>query len=217
MSILPPWAYGPFELIVHAERHLRDGDDFDRRIALISFDDAIEVSITTYLSLHPLQRGNRAYVKVDVDRWLQNYHTKLDFLDEELTQRGMGWAVDRGYILWGHDHRNEQYHGGRKGTPEKQVLELTRQAALWIFAVLFEVAEVEKELEEAYASLSTPPPPQHEGRFDRAIDAEYGILELAGQQYYVSEVLFSVDYTAYQETGQRLCAFQEVTNPEAPE
>jgi hypothetical protein len=48
---LPPWANGPFELLVHAEGHLRNGDDFDRRIALISFDNAIEVAITTYLTL----------------------------------------------------------------------------------------------------------------------------------------------------------------------
>ncbi len=59
MIALPPWANGPFELIVHAESHRRNGDDFDRRIALITFDDAIEVSVTTYISLHPIQRGNR--------------------------------------------------------------------------------------------------------------------------------------------------------------
>ena len=33
MSALTPWALGPFELLVHAEMHFRDGDDFDRRIA----------------------------------------------------------------------------------------------------------------------------------------------------------------------------------------
>ena len=41
--------------------------------------------------------------------------------------------------MWAHDHRNEQYHGGSKGTPEKQVLDLIRRAALWVFSVLFEV------------------------------------------------------------------------------
>jgi hypothetical protein len=63
MSNLQPWAIGPFELILHAEGHLRNGDDFDRSIALISFDNSIEVSISTYLSLHPLLRGNRNYDK----------------------------------------------------------------------------------------------------------------------------------------------------------
>ena len=38
MKPLAPWANGPFELLIHAEGHLLNGDDFDRRIALISFD-----------------------------------------------------------------------------------------------------------------------------------------------------------------------------------
>ncbi len=50
MKPLPPWAKGPFELLVHAEGHFIAGEDFDRRIALISFDNAIEVAITTYLT-----------------------------------------------------------------------------------------------------------------------------------------------------------------------
>ena len=79
MTPLPPWANGPFELLVHAEGHLLGGEDFDRRIALISFDNAVEVAIATYLTLNPIQRGGRAYPRVDVDRWLNNYHTKLDF------------------------------------------------------------------------------------------------------------------------------------------
>ncbi len=73
MNALPLWANGPFELLVHAEGHLRRGDDFDRRIALISFDNAIEVSIATYLTLHPIHRGNRSYANVDVEKWLSNY------------------------------------------------------------------------------------------------------------------------------------------------
>ena len=89
MNPLPPWATGPFELILHAEGHLRSGNDFDRRIALISFDDAIEVAITTYLSLHPIQRNNRTYSNTDLDKWLQNYHSKLDFLEVELKSRSL--------------------------------------------------------------------------------------------------------------------------------
>lgn len=54
---LKPWAYGPFEVLLHAETHYRSGEDFDRRIAIIGFDNAIEVAITTYLSLHPNATG----------------------------------------------------------------------------------------------------------------------------------------------------------------
>src|SRR5215218_8705880 len=59
--MLRPWARGVFEIILHGELHYRAGEDFDRRMALISFDNAIEVAITTYLSLNPIQRQNRQY------------------------------------------------------------------------------------------------------------------------------------------------------------
>ena len=122
-----PWANGPFELIVHAETHLRSGDDFDRRMALIGFDNAIEVAITTYLTLDPIQRAGKSYPSNDVEQWMANYHTKLNFLDEELVSRGKNWLVLRSHAIWAHGHRNEQYHGGRKGVPEKSVLEIARK------------------------------------------------------------------------------------------
>jgi hypothetical protein len=205
VKLLPPWARGPFELLVHAEGHLRNGGDFDRRIALISFDNAIEVAITTYLSLHPIQRGNRNYTKADVEKWLGNYHTKLDFLDMELSARGLAWEVDRSHIVWAHDHRNEQYHGGNKGTPEKQVLGLIRQAALWILSALYEVRDAEQQLEQALAASLAPKPPERNGAYDHAIDRQYGMVEVGDQAYYASEVLFAADYAAYREIGARLC------------
>ena len=32
MNDLLPWANGPFELLVHAEGHMLDGEDFERRM-----------------------------------------------------------------------------------------------------------------------------------------------------------------------------------------
>ncbi len=151
MSGIPIWASGPFELIVHAEGHLRNGQDFDRRIALISFDNAIEVAITTYLTLKPIQRGGRQYENDKVDRWLNNYHTKIDFLGFAIRERGLSWSVEKPDIIWIHDHRNEQYHSGSKGIPEMKVLEIARKASLWIFSILFEVKDAEDELEESLA------------------------------------------------------------------
>ena len=209
MNSLPPWANGPFELLVHAEGHLIGGEDFDRRIALISFDNAIEVAITTYLTLNPIQRGNRSYPKADVEKWLNNYHSKLDFLETELLGRKLTWDVERSHIIWAHDHRNEQYHGGQKGTPEKNMLALIRTSALWIFSFLFAVTDVEQRLAQALVDASPQAPSQPDQAFDRAIDREYGMLDICEQSYYVSEVLFSVDYTAYREVGARLSAGKE--------
>jgi hypothetical protein len=209
VTVLPPWTSGPFELIVHAESHLRDGDDFDRRIALISFDNAIEVTITTYLTLKPIPRGNKSYSKTDVEQWLANFHTKLDFLDAELTARGESWAVDKASIVYVHDHRNEQYHGGLKGTPEKSVLEIVRQAALWVFSLLFAIPGPEALLEQALIERMPPAPPSREKRLDLAIDAAYGVVEVGDQSCHTSELLFEVDHDAYVELGNRL--YEELT------
>ena len=204
MNTLPPWANGPFELLVHAEGHLNRGEDFDRRIALISFDNAIEVAITTYLTLNPIQRGGRTYVKADVEKWLNNYHAKLDFLGHELASRGLTWVVEKSHIIWAHDHRNEQYHGGQKGTPEKNVLKIIREAAVWIFSVLFDVIDANLLLEKAIADSSPPSPPPPDEKYNKAIDRKYGMVDVGEESYYVSEVLFAVDYGAYRDLGSRL-------------
>lgn len=209
MTDLPPWAKGPFELLVHAESHLLGGEDFDRRIALISFDNTIEVAITTYLTLNPIQRGNRNYAKADTEKWLNNYYTKLDFFEEEVATRGLAWEVEKSHILWAHDQRNEQYHGGQKGTPEKHVLALIRKAALWVFSVLYDVSDAEQRLTQAIEEALPKPAPQHDDEYDRVIDRTYGMLDVCENSYYSSEILFAVDHSAYREIGERLIAMQQ--------
>ena len=209
MTDLPPWAKGPFELLVPAEGHLLGGDDFDRRIVLISFDNTIEVAITTYLTLNPIQRGNRNYAKADIEKWLDNYYTKLDFFEKEIATRGLAWEVEKSHIIWTHDHRNEQYHGGRKGTPEKHVLALVRKAALWVFSILYDVSDAEQRLTQAIEDALPKPAPQHDDEYDRAIDRTYGMLDVCENSYYSSEILFAVDYSAYREIGERLLATQQ--------
>jgi hypothetical protein len=201
MDPLPPWANGPFELLVHAEEHLRAGDDFDRRIALIGFDNAIEITIAAYLSLKPIQRRNRSYPTEYVNRWMANYHTKLDFLDDEISARESTWVVDRTHILWCHDSRNEQYHGGYRGVPEKQDLDIARRAALWVFSFLFDVENAEERVARAVAAKLPPSPPQRVSTYDTAIDGAYETIDIGGTSYSASEILYSLDYEAYRELG----------------
>ena len=214
MKPLQLWAKGPFELLVHAEGHLINGDDFDRRIALISFDNAVEVAITTYLTLNPMYRSGRSYDKASVDKWLQNYHSKLDFLEAELTKWSLTWHVDRDNIVWCHDHRNEQYHGGRKGTPELDVLYLIREAALWIFSTLYEVADTEQRLAEEIKRRSTPSAPQNDEKYDEAIDNAYDLVIIGEQIYTASEILLAVDEVVYREVGAQLCEAVEYEESE---
>ena len=205
MTSILPWANGPFELLVHAETHLREGGDFDRRIALISFDNAIEVAITTYLALHPMHRSGREYSNQDVTKWLNNYHSRLDFLEYELESRRDSWVVEKSHIVWVHGQRNEQYHGGGSGVPEKNVLDTAREAATWVFSFLFDVSDIETEIENAILDRSpVPSVTLREERFDEVIDTEYGIIEIGEQVYLASDLLYAIDYDAYRDIGERL-------------
>lgn len=216
--MLKPWANGPFELIIHGELHRLGGDDFDRRMALISFDNAIEVAITTYLTLNPIQRGGRQYSSADVEQWLASYHTKLGFLESECSQRQISMRMDKATIIWYHDIRNDQYHGGSPNIPRGDALEGIRSAALWIFSLLFDVPDVEDVVETRIAEIrkdEAKPEPDHE--LNRLIDKEHGMVTVAGQSYYTSELLFRVDPDAYREIGNGLKQVPSPTPDTPPE
>lgn len=46
-----PWIDGPRELLQHGLDHLKLDTDFDRRMAIICIDNAVEVMIKTYFGL----------------------------------------------------------------------------------------------------------------------------------------------------------------------
>lgn len=201
MSALTPWALGPFEIILHAEMHYRNGEDLDRRIAIVGFDNAIEVAIHTYLSLHPIQRQNRSYPKVEVEKWLDNYHTKVEFFATEVASRSLPEICDKAKFIWYHEVRNGQYHVGGATIPQTRELEGIREAAIWVFSVLFEVDDVVGLLEQRLASRPGDDLPKRNDQDDRLIDSEYGTIELVGKVCYVSEVLHSFDPVLYSETA----------------
>jgi hypothetical protein len=138
---LPRWARGPFELIQHGVEHMDWGQDFDRRIALISFDNAIEIAITTYLRLHPAQRRGREFQKDRVDKWLHNYHAKMDFFHAYAQHRIADIETFHQEVIYFHSVRNDMYHSGKALVPEQSDLEGIRDAAIKIFSILFEVDE----------------------------------------------------------------------------
>lgn len=192
------------------QTHFLKGEDFDRRIALISFDNAIEVAITTYLALHPIQRGQRQYQRIDIETWQRNYHTKLDFFYQEVGTRNLPELVEKADIIFYHQNRNDQYHSGGAGVPELHKLEGIRQAAIWIFSTLFDVTDTDTILrEKVEAARRDENPHIRELEKDRAIDSEHGMTDIAGISYYTSEILFNVDYQAYKEIGEELLSLQE--------
>lgn len=198
-SGLPPWAYGPYELLLHAEMHKQAGDDFDRCIALISFDNAIEVSITVYLSLDPVQRQGRSIDKKKVDGWLKNYHRKMDFLFQEIRQRKIKSDITKEEIIWYHRIRNSQYHGGGITIPQSRDLQRVRQIAMWIFSFLFNVQDTEQLISNEISQKTTQNRPTRNQKQDILIDKVHGTCEVAGQTFYTSEALYMLDPVLYSE------------------
>ncbi len=215
MRLLKPWAYGPFELIVHAEMHNLAGEDFDRRLAMIGFDNAIEVAITTYLGLHPIQRGNRQYRRADVDQWLTNYHTKVDFVEAEFATRSVSLVHGKDEIVWFHEVRNGQYHAGGAAIPQARELQGVRAVAIQIFSVLFDEADTERLVKERIADLSPHSRPERDDEKDRLIDGEYGTLKLAGRLVYTSELLYAWDPFAYSELARDIAAAETADTEDA--
>lgn len=140
MGILKPWVDGPYELIRHGNQHLETGGDFDKRLALISYDNAIELAITSFLKLDPLQRDGRSFPKDKVASWLTNYHTKLEFFYQEFLPKPSAADVMMDEVIWCHRHRNELYHSGNGLVPDARVLHLAQKAASWITSTLFNVS-----------------------------------------------------------------------------
>jgi hypothetical protein len=134
---LPPWVQSPFELIRHASEHLILGGDTDRRIALIGFDNAIEVCIDVFLSLHPKVRGGVEISNDETEKAKRNYHTKLEFFYKYAQDKEISVEIPEADIIWYHDLRNKLYHSGNGLIPETHVLVGARAAALFIFKSLF--------------------------------------------------------------------------------
>lgn len=150
MDSLKPWARGPFELLRHADSHFRKDTDFDKRISLIGFDNAIEVTITAYLQLHPSQRGGKSYEKRKIEEWLSNYHKKIQFFQDFIKSENIPQKIGTDEIIWYHNLRNELYHAGNGMVPEKECLVGSRRAAIWVFHSLFNVDP------EPYFKYETP-------------------------------------------------------------
>ncbi|MFH0902472.1 MAG: hypothetical protein V2A73_17725 [Pseudomonadota bacterium] len=148
---LKPWMRGPYELIRHADGHLKDGGDTDRRVALIGFDNAIEVSIDVFIGLHPRLRGGIELTHDEREKALRNYHTKIEFLDQHVESRQIPLSTSVEAILWYHQLRNELYHSGNGMVPELHVIEGARAACLAVFKALFGI--------EADHFLGGAPPP----------------------------------------------------------
>lgn len=130
----PPWVSGPEELLRHSLRLLSDGSEIDRRLAMISIDNAVELTIKTYLGLPKritkISVGRKRFQEIS-----ESFPQLIDALEEFCGDKLDG--IDLGEIEWYHRIRNELYHNGNGLTVEKEKAEIYAQLAKTLFSNLF--------------------------------------------------------------------------------
>jgi len=132
-----PWSEGPKELLQHAVDHLSGESDFDRRIAMISIDNAIELMFKTYLSLPNRNSKQSKPSRKQLEDTSNSFPNLLDLIEEFATDKLTGVSLDE--IEWYHRIRNQLYHSGNGITVEKAKVQTYLSLAKTVFQNLFEV------------------------------------------------------------------------------
>lgn len=130
-----PWEEGPKELLQHAVDHLSAGGDFDRRIAMISTDNAVEIMMKTFLSLPKRVRGTPGPSRKELDEAKNSFPAVLDLVEKYGGDKLTGVSLDE--IEWYHRIRNEIYHSGYGVTVEIARVETYLELATILFENLF--------------------------------------------------------------------------------
>ena len=141
-----PWSEGPRELLQQAVGHLVHDGDFDRRIAMISIDNAVELMIKTFLGLPRRKLGSKAPSRKQLEEASGSFPGLLDLLEEFAGNRLTGVSLDE--IEWYHRIRNQLYHSGNGITVETARVQTYLSLAKTLFQNLFE-----SELELSSESL----------------------------------------------------------------
>lgn len=129
-----PWASGPGEILRHGLALLKADSDTNRRLAMISIDNAVELMIRTYLGLPNRITGltisRREYQEIS-----ESFTAMLDAIEKHATAKLEG--IDPGLVEWYHRLRNQLYHQGNGLTVERDKVEVYAELANALFRNLF--------------------------------------------------------------------------------
>jgi hypothetical protein len=131
-----PWSEGPKELLQHAVDHISHDGDFDRRIAMISIDNAVELMIKTYLSLPKRKTKYKGPSRKELEEASNSFPTLLDLIEKYADEKLTGVSLDE--IEWYHRIRNQLYHSGNGITVEVARVQTYLTLAKTLFQNLFE-------------------------------------------------------------------------------
>ena len=184
MSSIPHWATGPVEVLRHGFSLLKKDSDTNRRLAMISIDNSVELAMQTYISL-PKRISGIEISRRQRDEYCANFPAMLDGLEAHASSKIIG--IELGEIEWFHRLRNELYHQGNGLTVEKTKVEAYAQLALELFRAIFDID----------LAFSTTPSASRLGSFlEKWIEIEKTVvgeesLKIGRFNEYVSKILSS--------------------------
>jgi hypothetical protein len=129
-----PWASGPGELLRHGIELLSKDSDTNRRLAMISIDNSVELMIKTYLGL-PKRVNGLSISRREFFERSESFPALLDALETYSADKIEG--IELGEIEWYHRLRNQLYHQGNGLTVERDKAEIYAQLANTLFRNLF--------------------------------------------------------------------------------
>jgi hypothetical protein len=112
-----PWSSGPGEILAHGISLLKHDTDTNRRLAMLSIDNSVELMIKTFLGLPERVTGihlaRKQYEEVS-----ESFPRLLDAIHEHAPDKVRDYNLSE--IEWYHRLRNELYHQGNGLTVERQ-------------------------------------------------------------------------------------------------
>ncbi len=130
----PPWASGPGEILQHGVSLLQEDSDKNRRLAMLSIDNAVELMIKTYLGL-PKRVTGLAISRAEYGEISDSFPRMLDALESHAAEKLE--SISLGEIEWYHRLRNELYHQGNGLTVEREKVVVYAELAQLLFERLF--------------------------------------------------------------------------------
>ena len=145
------WASGALELLQHAYSHMEHDSAFDKRIAFISIDNCVEVSIRTFLAL-PKSKSGIKVSRQDFDAAVESFPKLVELLKAHARTRLSG-LDDIADIEHYHRIRNILYHNGTGLSVDEEYLLAYRGIAEVLVQNLFGITPTKRESSPSLETL----------------------------------------------------------------
>jgi hypothetical protein len=132
-------------MLQHGLELLRADSGMNRRLAMISIDNSVELMIKTYLGL-PRRKSGLSISRKEYADFSESFPGLLDALEKFAPAKLAG--IDLGTIEWYHRLRNQLYHQGNGLTVERDKVEIYAELANILFHNLFGIRLVERVREQ---------------------------------------------------------------------